>query len=148
MSEQVQVQENTEKRQLTDYEQFAKLNDKYVKFTKPTSKYLNGRIAIMATVKLFNEDGAKTKPELEKALQELADSYIGKADKEIEDAKNYIQNWLTDLIKAIYNYKNASDQLNEEKLKVIREKVMKFINETGAGLNPELIFCLITIFFL
>ena len=93
---------------------------------------------------LFNDEG-NFKPELEKALNDLADSFVEKANAEIENATQAIQNWLTNLIKAIYNYKNQPE-LDEEKLKDIRTKVMKFINDTGTGLNPEIIFAVVTTF--
>lgn len=132
-----------QEQQLTEFQKFAKLNDKYIHFSKPTSKYLNGRIAIMATVKLMNEEKS-LKPETEKELQIFADSFYAKAEKEIDEAQKAIHTWLDNLIKAIYNYKEA--EINDEKVTEIRTKVLKFLNDSGIGLNAEAVFLLVTIF--
>ena len=131
--------------ELTEFQKFAKLNDKYIHFSKPTSKYLNGRIAVMATVKLMQEEkGFKLQPETEKQLQEFADSFSQQAQQEIENAEKAIHTWLDNLIKAVYNYKEIS--CDEVKIIEVRKKVLDFLNDSGLGLNPEVVFLLVTLF--
>ena len=131
--------------ELTEFQKFAKLNDKYIHFSKPTSKYLNGRIAVMATVKLMQEEkGFKLQPGTEKQLQEFADSFSQQAQQEIENAEKAIHTWLDNLIKAVYNYKEIS--CDEVKIIEVRKKVLDFLNDSGLGLNPEVVFLLVTLF--
>ena len=131
--------------ELTEFQKFAKLNNKYIHFSKPTSKYLNGRIAVMATVKLMQEEkGFKLQPETEKQLQEFADSFSQQAQQEIENAEKAIHTWLDNLIKAVYNYKEIS--CDEVKIIEVRKKVLDFLNDSGLGLNPEVVFLLVTLF--
>lgn len=138
------------KEELNEFQQFCKLNDKYIHFQKPTSKYVNGRIAVGATIKLLedNEGGfdKNKNAELHKSLEEFSKSLEDLSNKEIEEISKNIEKWLKELITRIYNFKQKDKELTNENLNIWYNKIYSFLNETGAGLNPEVIYKLVVIF--
>lgn len=135
---------------IKSFEEFCKLNDKYLHFEKPSSKYINGRIAISATAKLLQDNPAKFSnekiTELEKGLSEFNSTLEELSKKEIKEIEEKIDKWLVALISRVFEY-NETD-VKEEYLKEVKEKVYQFLNETQAGLNAEVVYYLVKFFFI
>lgn len=142
-----------ENQELTDFQQFCKLNDKYIHFEKPTSKFVNGRFAIAATMKLLEDSknneiflNETDKCNAYKLLEEFHKSLEDKANTEIDEITNNIKVWLTNLIERIFIFNNK--EVTKEYVEEVRVKIMDFLNETSSGLNTETIYYLVKTFYI
>lgn len=137
---------NEKQKEITnDYAEFAKLNDKYLHYKKTDPKYLNLSIALNAMMEKFNDLGLSenVKTELLNKKEEIK----SKSEKELQEAEASIDTFISNLIKAIFNYYEATP-LSDKEQEALVQKTKQFLSFTGAGLNNEIIFILIKIFYL
>lgn len=130
--------------QLSEFEEFCKLNDKYLHYEKPNvenSAFAMGLNGLKEKAKDYGFSDSFMK-EMEDKSQEITD----KVKKELEDINKVLEQWLFNLIKRIYVFNEV--EKTDEQIKDDTEKVRRFCNDTGAGLNVEFIYLTVKEFFI
>lgn len=129
---------------LTEYEQFCKLNDKYLTYKTPEVSNSSFAIGLNAIKDKAEEVGFSK--EFLKEIDDKASEISQKVKKELEEVNKILEAWLFNLIQRMYIFKNV--EKTEEQIKYDAEKIRKFCNDTGAGLNVEFIWTTLNEFFI
>lgn len=133
-----------EKKEVNEFEQFCKLNDKYLHYKTPNVENSGFAMGLHAIKERAKEFGFSE--QFLKEIGEKQEAITKKVNEELEEINRILEDWLFNLVQRIYVFKNV--EKTEEQIKADAEKVRKFCNDTGAGLNVEFIWITVNEFFI
>lgn len=141
------TQENKEEIQKGSFEEFAKLNNDFLKF-KPSKAYKYVKLApvLGAFNAQFKENKELFTEDFLKEIDKVSENVKNMAAEEWKEAQKEVNDFLTTLVSKVFNFNNKGvDKEYAEKAAI---KIKAFLAVLGADLDAETIFYAVKTFYL